>query len=158
MALTEPKLSDAWSDCSPTIRLSGIVQVEWGMGCTVQQPVNLYHCKIGNYVRLGPFIEIQNDAVVGEGTVISSHSFICAGCRIGRGVFVGHGVQTCNDRYPIANNREWFSEPPIIEDFASIGSGAIILPGVRIGERAIIGAGAVVTKNVPPGATIVGVH
>lgn len=81
--------------------------------------------------------------------VIGSHSFICAGTKIGCDVFIGHGVVTCNDKYPVANNRAWICSPPTIDDGASIGSGAVILPGVTIGQGAIIGAGAIVTKDVP---------
>ena len=121
-------------------------------------PANIYRCKIGNGTRIGPFVEIQSAVIIGDGTVISSHSFICSGTRIGSRVFIGHGVQTCNDRWPVANNDLWDCEPPIIEDDVAIGSGSIILPGVIIGAGATIGAGAIITKDVPPNMTVTGVY
>lgn len=121
-------------------------------------PVNIYRCKIGNGTRIGPFVEIQAGAVVGDGTVISSHSFICGGARIGSGVFIGHHVTTCNDRWPVANAALWECDPPTIEDNANVGSGAVILPGVIIGEGATVGAGAIVTKDVAPHTTVKGVY
>lgn len=121
------------------------------MGCTVQEPVNIYDAEIGNRVRIGPFVEIQRACVIGDDTVISSHSFLCGGLRVGKNVFIGHGVLTCNDRYPVANNPEYICNPPVIDDSAAIGSGAIILPGVRIGAFALVGAGVVVTRDIPEG-------
>ena len=121
-------------------------------------PVNIYRCRIGNGTRIGPFVEIQAGVSVGDGTVISSHAFICSGTRIGSRVFVGHSVVTCNDRWPVANNETYQCDPPVIEDDANIGSGAIILPGVVIGEGATVGAGAIVTKDVPPHTIVKGVH
>lgn len=120
------------------------------MGCIVGEPANIYRCKIGNYVRIGPFTEIQADAVIGDRTVVSSHCFIAAGTRIGSDCFIGHGVVTCNDKHPIANNPHYKFQPPTIEDGASLGSGVILLPGVRIGAMAQIGAGCIVTSDVPP--------
>jgi UDP-2-acetamido-3-amino-2,3-dideoxy-glucuronate N-acetyltransferase len=128
------------------------------MDCIVTTPVNIYRCEIGNKVKIGPFVEIQGDVVVGDNTVISSHSFICAGTKIGSNVFIGHGVLTCNDRYPKAYNPGYLCQPPTIEDGANIGSGAIILPGVRICSGATVGAGCIVTKDVPAGATVYGKH
>lgn len=128
------------------------------MDCIAVEPSNLYECKIGNNVKIGPFVEIQKDAVVGDGCVIGSHTFLCGGIRVGQNVFIGHGVMTCNDKNPVPHNAAFVYEPPIIEDKVSIGSGAIILPGVIIGESAVIGAGAIVTKSVLPGHTIIGIH
>lgn len=121
-------------------------------------PVNIYRCKIGNHVRIGPFVEIQSDSVIGDGCVIGSHSFIASGTKIGSNAFIGHGVVTCNDRHPVPNNPQFKCEPPIIEDSASIGSGAIILPGVRIGSGAVVGAGAIVVRDVPAGGMAVGTY
>lgn len=120
-------------------------------------PVNIYRSKVGNYVRIGPFVEIQADVVIGDNTVLSSHSFICSGTKIGSNVFIGHGVMTCNDKHPVANNPDYRCDPPIIEDQVSVGSGAVILPGVRICAGAVIGAGAIVVKDVPPNCTVYGV-
>jgi UDP-2-acetamido-3-amino-2,3-dideoxy-glucuronate N-acetyltransferase len=130
--------------------------VQWGTGCEVVTPINAYRCKVGNNVKIGPFVEIQADVVVGDCSVISSHSFICSGTKIGKNVFIGHGVLTCNDKYPVVNNADYKCEPPIIEDNASVGSGAVILPGVRIGAGATIGAGAVVAKDVERGTIVKG--
>lgn len=157
MAYTGLKLSAALNVCSPTIHPSGLVNIRWGTGCSVREPVNIYSCTIGDRVRIGPFVEIQRDAIIGDDTVISSHSFICGGCRIGSRVFVGHGVLTCNDRYPMANNPEYNCLPPTIEDDVALGSGCIILPGVRIGTGALIGAGAIVRNDVPDGLIVKGV-
>jgi acetyltransferase-like isoleucine patch superfamily enzyme len=126
------------------------------MGCTATKPSNLYRCKIGNNCKIGPFVEIQSECTVGDSTVISSHCFIAAGTRIGSNVFLGHGVITCNDKRPSPHNADFTCEPPTIEDGASIGSGAIILPGVRIGAGSRVGAGAIIVRDVPSGATVVG--
>jgi UDP-2-acetamido-3-amino-2,3-dideoxy-glucuronate N-acetyltransferase len=129
-------------------------RVEWGVGCRAFSPANVYRCKIGDRTRLGPFVEIQEEAVIGADSVIGSHSFIAAGTVIGDRCFIGHGVITCNDKRPVANADGWLREPPSIGDDVSVGSGAIILSGVSIGRGAVIGAGAVVVKDVPAGATI----
>ena len=121
------------------------------MDCIVREPVNIYDAEIGNRVRIGPFVEIQRACVIGDDSVISSHSFLCGGLRVGKGVFFGHGVLTCNDRYPRANDPNFTCIPPIIHDGAVIGSGAILLPGVVIGSHALIGAGVVVTRDIPEG-------
>lgn len=130
----------------------------------VQSFVNLYGCRIGNETRIGPFVEIQSDVVVGSRCKISSHSFLCSGVEIGDEVFVGHGVMFTNDRHPRATTEEgvlqadgdWILERTRVERRAAIGSGAIILAGVTIGENATVGAGAVVTRDVPAEATVVG--
>lgn len=117
---------------------------------------NLYGCILHDDVFVGPFVEIQNDAEVGVRSRVSSHSFICAGCMIGPDVFVGHGVMTCNDRLPFIGNEDVRKvEPPTILAGCFVGSGAVILPGVTIGERARIGAGATVSHDVDPGDTII---
>jgi UDP-2-acetamido-3-amino-2,3-dideoxy-glucuronate N-acetyltransferase len=126
--------------------------------------VNLYGCTIGDDTSIGPFVEIQKDAIIGRLCKISSHSFICSGVTIGDEVFVGHGVLFINDRLPQATAEgrragedDWEIEPTKVGDRAAIGSGAIILCGVTIGAGALIGAGAVVTSNVPAGETVAGV-
>ncbi len=126
--------------------------------------VNLYGCRIGDETRIGTFVEIQKGAIVGARCKISSHTFICEGVHVEDEVFVGHGVQFINDRYPRATNRDgtpqtdadWPLAPTIVRHGASIGTGATILGGLEIGARAIVGAGAVVTRDVPPGAIVAG--
>jgi acetyltransferase-like isoleucine patch superfamily enzyme len=135
-----------------------------GEGATVHEFVNLYGCTIGAFSRVGAFVEIQRDATIGAHCKISTHSFICSGVHIGDRVFVGHGVTFVNDRHPRAckpdgtpkADRDWTLERTHVEDDAAIGSGATILCGVRIGRGAMVGAGAVVTRDVPPGSTVVG--
>jgi UDP-2-acetamido-3-amino-2,3-dideoxy-glucuronate N-acetyltransferase len=127
--------------------------------------VNLYGCHVGDETRIGSFVEIQKNAVVGARCKISSHAFICEGVIIEDEVFVGHGVMFTNDRYPRATNpdgspqneTDWSVEPTRVKRAASIGSNATIISGVTIGERALVGAGAVVTKDVPDYAIAAGV-
>lgn len=124
--------------------------------------VNLYGCDVGDDTRIGAFVEVQRGATIGKRCKISSHSFICEGVHIGDDVFVGHGVMFINDRHPLASRdgkpitTDWNLEETFIESGASIGSNATILCGVRIGRHAVVGAGAVVTKDVPAGATVAG--
>jgi len=126
--------------------------------------VNLYGCEVGADTRLGAFVEIQRGATIGRRCKISSHSFICSGVTIEDEVFVGHGVVFINDRKPRATTgngtpqteRDWKMETTTVRRKASIGSGAVILCGVEIGEGAMIGAGAVVTRNVPSAAVVAG--
>lgn len=126
--------------------------------------VNLYGCTVGDDTRIGAFVEIQKNAVVGRRCKISSHSFLCEGVTIEDEVFVGHGVMFINDRYPRATaggrlqtEADWNVVPVLVKQGASIGSGAVILCGVTIGREAVIGAGAVVTKDVPDHAIVAGV-
>jgi UDP-2-acetamido-3-amino-2,3-dideoxy-glucuronate N-acetyltransferase len=127
--------------------------------------VNLYGCTIGDDSRIGSFVEIQKNAIVGARCKISSHSFICEGVTIEDEVFVGHGVMFTNDRFPRATNpdgspmsdEDWQVEVTLVKKRASIGSGATIVPGITIGEQALVGAGAVVTKDVPDFAIVAGV-
>jgi len=138
--------------------------VAFGRDVVVQAFTNLYGCSVGDETRIGPFVEIQRGAVIGARCKISSHTFICTGVEIEDEAFVGHGVMFINDRRPRATTDEgalqtdedWVLEKTVIERGASLGSGAVILCGVRVGERAIVGAGAVVTSDVPPGAVVVG--
>ncbi len=126
--------------------------------------VNLYGCRIGDETRIGTFVEIQKGASVGARCKISSHTFICEGVRVEDEVFVGHGVQFINDRYPRATRADgtpqteadWTLQRTVVRRGASIGTGAVVLGGIEIGARAIVGAGAVVTRDVPPGATVAG--
>jgi len=138
--------------------------VELGRDVKIYAFVNLYGCRVGDETRIGTFVEIQKGASVGARCKISSHTFVCEGVTIEDEVFVGHGVMFINDRCPRATRpdgapqteADWKLEPTIVRRGASIGSNATILCGVEIGERAVIGAGAVVTKNVPPGAVVAG--
>ena len=137
-----------------------------GEGVTIHHPtlVNLYGCRIGDETKIGTFVEIQKNAVIGRRCKISSHTFICEGVTIDDGVFVGHGVMFINDRRPRATangelqtEKDWAVVPTYVRRGASIGSGVTILCGVTIGEDALIGAGAVVTRDVAPGETVAGV-
>ena len=142
-----------------------IDDVEFGDGVVVQAFVNLYGCRIGEGSQIGPFVEIQRGAEIGARCKVQSHTFVCEGVRIGDGVFVGHGVVFINDKVPRAatpdgrlqDQDDWMVLETVVEDGASIGSGAVILGGVRIAAGALVGAGAVVTKDVEPGAIVVGV-
>jgi UDP-2-acetamido-3-amino-2,3-dideoxy-glucuronate N-acetyltransferase len=141
-----------------------INDVSFGDGVVVQSFTNLYGCTIGEGTRVGPFVEIQRGAVIGATCKIQSHSFICDGVRIGDRVFVGHGVMFVNDKRPRATTDEgalqtdadWELIETYVEDGASLGSGALVLGGVRIGAGALVGAGAVVTRDVAPGETVLG--
>lgn len=119
--------------------------------------VNLYGCRIDADAFVGPFVEIQKDVHIGERTRIQSHAFLCEGVTVGHDVFIGHGVIFINDRDPKTNNPAWKLEPVTVEDEVSIGSGAIIMCGITLHAGCRIGAGAVVTKDVPTGQTVVGV-
>lgn len=126
--------------------------------------INLYGCSIGDATTIGPFVEVQRDATIGERCKISSHTFVCEGVTIEDEVFIGHGVMFTNDRYPLATNEDgtlqsssdWSVEPTKVGRRASIGSNATILSGIVIGGGALVGAGAVVTKDVPPFAIVAG--
>jgi acetyltransferase-like isoleucine patch superfamily enzyme len=134
--------------------------VKLGRDVAIFEYVNLYGCEIGDESRVGAFVEIQRDVVVGRRVRIQSHTFICSGVRIEDDVFVGHNVTFINDRHPTtegARAGSWTLEPTTVKARVSIGSGAVILCGLTIGEDARIGAGAVVTRDVPAGATVVGV-
>lgn len=127
--------------------------------------VNLYGCRVGQGSRVGTFVEIQRGAVIGRHCKVSSHTFICEGVTLEDGVFVGHGVMFTNDLHPRAVNpdgslqtdADWTMVPTLVKTRASIGSNATILAGITIGVAAVIGAGAVVTKDVPDYAIVAGV-
>jgi UDP-2-acetamido-3-amino-2,3-dideoxy-glucuronate N-acetyltransferase len=138
--------------------------VKLGSNVQIHNFVNLYGCEIGANSRIGAFVEIQKGAKIGANCKISSHTFICEGVTIEDDVFVGHHVVFINDRYPRAVNGQgslqtsddWTVHPTVVERGASIGSGAVILCDLTVGTRAVVGAGSVVTKNVPPGAIVAG--
>jgi acetyltransferase-like isoleucine patch superfamily enzyme len=142
-----------------------IDDVRFGRGVVVRSFVNLYGCSIGDETSIGPFVEIQRGAAVGARCKIESHSFICSGVTIGDEVFVGHGVVFINDKLPRATGAggalqaedEWQLLPTVVERRASIGSGAVVLGGIRVGEGALVGAGAVVTRDVPAATVVAGV-
>jgi UDP-2-acetamido-3-amino-2,3-dideoxy-glucuronate N-acetyltransferase len=126
--------------------------------------VNLYRCSIGDDTKIGAFVEVQKNASIGARCKISSHSFVCEGVTIEDEVFVGHGVVFTNDKHPRATTQgqlqteaNWVVVPTLVRKGASIGSGAVILCGITIGRRAMIGAGAVVTRDVPDDAIVIGV-
>jgi UDP-2-acetamido-3-amino-2,3-dideoxy-glucuronate N-acetyltransferase len=140
-----------------------IDDVVFGHDVVVSPFTNLYGCKVGDGTRIGPFVEIQRDAVVGANCKVQSHSFICSGVTIEDEVFVGHGVIFVNDKFPraAADGRpqtpdDWELLPTTVERGASIGSGATILGGIRIGRAAIVGAGAVVTRDVEADQIVMG--
>ena len=132
--------------------------VRLGPGVVIPHPelVNLYGCSIGEGTAIGPLVEVQRGVQVGARCKIQSQSFLCEGVTIEDAVFVGHGAMFVNDRFPRVSG-EWTLEPILVRRQASIGSGAVILCGVTIGEGARIGAGAVVTHDVAPGETVAGV-
>ena len=142
-----------------------IADVEFGNDVVVSAFTNLYGCTIGDGTKIGPFVEIQGGAVVGARCKIQSHSFICTGVEIGDEVFVGHGTMFINDRFPRATTEsgamktddDWELERTVVERRAALGSGAVILGGVRIGAGALVGAGAVVTRDVASGEVVAGV-
>jgi len=142
-----------------------INDVTFGEGVVVHPFTNLYGCSVGDETRIGPFVEVQRGASIGARCKIQSHTFVCDGVTIEDEVFVGHGVMFINDKSPRATTEggdlqteeDWTLLPTVVERRAAIGSGAVLLGGVRVGAGALIGAGAVVTKDVPPGAVVAGV-
>ncbi len=138
--------------------------VKLGQDVIIYHFVNLYGCEIGDGTRIGSFVEIQKGAFVGRNCKVSSHTFICEGVTIADDVFIGHGVIFINDKYPRATNADgspqsesdWKVVETSVGRGASIGSGATVLCGVTIGEYAIVGAGAVVTRDVPAGTSVAG--
>ena len=138
--------------------------VRLGRNVSLANFVNLYGCVIGDNTRIGTFVEVQKNACIGRNCKIQSHTFICEGVTIEDDVFVGHGVTFINDKYPRATNgdgglqdeADWNVVPTIVKKGASVGSGSTILCNVTIGEKAIIGSGSVVTRDVPPGVIVAG--
>ena len=143
---------------APTVKLGKNVQIP--------QPdlVNLYGCEIGDDTKVGAFVEVQKGVKIGRFCKVSSHSFLCEGVTLEDKVFVGHGVLFTNDPYPRAasgdrlqTESDWKVLPTLVKEGASLGSGAVILCGITIGKEALVGAGAVVTKDVPDHAVVAGV-
>jgi acetyltransferase-like isoleucine patch superfamily enzyme len=138
--------------------------VKLGLNVKLSKFINLYGCQVGDNTKIGAFVEIQKNARIGNNCKISSHTFICEGVTIEDNVFVGHGVTFINDSYPRATTadgslqteKNWIVEPTLVKKGASIGSGSTILSKVTIGENAIIGAGSVVTKDVPANSVVCG--
>jgi UDP-2-acetamido-3-amino-2,3-dideoxy-glucuronate N-acetyltransferase len=156
MSLPDFAVRDEYMCIAPDVRLGNNVRLG--------RFINLYGCRIGDDTKIGPFVEIQKNATVGRRCKISSHTFICEGVTIEDKVFVGHGVTFINDIYPRATTEsgelqtadDWKVETTVVRAGASIGSGATILARVTIGEGAIVGAGSVVTRDVPAGAIVAG--
>jgi acetyltransferase-like isoleucine patch superfamily enzyme len=142
-----------------------MVDVELGVDAVVAPFTNLYGCSIGEGTRIGPFVEIQRGVSIGARCKVQSHTFVCEGVTIEDEVFVGHGVMFVNDKLPRATTEsgelqgadDWTLLETVVERGASLGSGSIVLGGIRIGAGALVGAGAVVTKDVPPGSVVAGV-
>jgi acetyltransferase-like isoleucine patch superfamily enzyme len=137
--------------------------VKLGKGVKLSKFINLYGCQIGDDTKIGAFVEIQKNATVGRRCKVSSHTFICEGVTIEDNVFIGHGVMFINDSYPRATangqlqtEADWKVERTVIKQGASIGTGSTILANITIGENAIIGAGSVVTKDVPANTIVAG--
>lgn len=147
---------DTYQSIAPNVKL--------GKNVKLAPFVNLYGCEVGDDTKIGAFVEIQKNATVGKRCKISSHTFVCEGVTIDDHVFVGHGVTFINDTYPRATTgtgdlqteADWKVEPTLVRRGASIGSGSTILANVVIGENAIIGAGSVVTRDVPANVIVVG--
>lgn len=157
MASAEPGVKmDAYACVSADVAL--------GQGVSLGKFINLYGCAIGDDTRIGAFVEIQKNAVIGRRCKVSSHTFICEGVTVEDHVFIGHGVTFVNDIYPRATTPggelqtadDWTVEPTLVKKGASIGSGATILARVVIGEGAIVGAGSVVTRDVPARSIVAG--
>jgi acetyltransferase-like isoleucine patch superfamily enzyme len=138
--------------------------VKLGRDVRIHAFVNLYGCEIGDQTQVGTFVEIQKGAKIGDHCKISSHTFICEGVTIESGVFIGHSVTFINDKYPHATNpagelqseADWNCQNTVIKRGASIGSGTTLLGGITVGENAIVGAGSVVTKDVPANTIVAG--
>jgi len=142
-----------------------INDVAFGEGVVVSSFTNLYGCRIGDETRIGPFVEVQRGAVIGARCKIQSHAFVCSGVEIEDEVFVGHGALFINDKFPRATtgsgelktDADWELQGTVVERGAALGSGVVVLGNVRIGAGALVGAGAVVTRDVPAGQTVSGV-
>jgi len=138
--------------------------VKLGKNVRIYDFTNLYGCEIGDDVKIGTFVEVQKGSKIGNRCKVSSHTFICEGVVLEDDVFIGHNVTFINDRYPRATNgtgqlqteADWKCVGTLVKRGASVGSGATLMCGITVGENALIGAGSVVTKDVPPGAVVAG--
>ncbi len=147
---------ETYSRIAPNVKL--------GKNVRIYDFTNLYGCEIGDDVKIGTFVEIQKGSKIGNRCKVSSHTFICEGVILEDDVFIGHGVTFTNDRYPRATNpngqlqteADWKCVGTLVKRGASVGSGATLLCGITVGENALIGAGSVVTRDVPPGAVVAG--
>jgi len=139
------------------MRYQKIKNVGLGKNVKIYDFVNLYGCKIGDQTKIGTFVEIQKGVKIGKKCKISSHSFICEGVTIEDEVFIGHGVLFINDNKPTVDEKAWVLKKTLVKKGANIGTGAIIMGGVTLGEDCLVGAGAVVTKNVPANSVVAGV-
>ncbi len=147
---------ETYSRIAPNVKL--------GKNVRIYDFTNLYGCEIGDDVKIGTFVEIQKGSKIGNRCKVSSHTFICEGVILEDDVFIGHNVTFINDRYPRATNpngqlqteADWKCVGTLVKRGASVGSGATLLCGITVGENALIGAGSVVTKDVPPGAVVAG--
>lgn len=145
-------------------KLSGAKNIKLGKNVNISKFVNLYGCKIGDNTKIGAFVEVQKNVTIGKNCKISSHSFICEGVTIEDNVFIGHNVTFINDKYPgavnskgeLKNDKDWKMERTVVKKNASIGSSVTIICGLIIGEESMIGAGSVVTKNVPAKTLVFG--
>jgi len=135
--------------------MSGIKNVKFGENVSIVEPVNLYGCELGDNVKIGPFVEIQSNVKIGKNTTVSSHSFIPSGIEIGEHTFIAHGVMFTNDTFNSDSIENWEMKKTIVGDRVRIGSNSTILP-VKIGNNVIIGAGSVVTKDIPDNVTVYG--
>jgi acetyltransferase-like isoleucine patch superfamily enzyme len=138
--------------------------VKLGVNVKLSKFVNLYGCEIGDETKIGAFVEIQKNARIGKRCKVSSHTFVCEGVVVEDNVFIGHGVTFTNDTYPRATNddgalqtgADWAVRPTVVRKGASIGSGVTLLCNLSVGENAIVGAGSVVTRDVPPNTVVAG--
>lgn len=135
--------------------MGNIRNVVFGDNISIVEPVNLYGCKLGNNVKIGPFVEIQKDVEIGDNTTISSHSFIPSGVKIGNNTFIAHGVMFTNDVFDSESIKDWNLKTTEVGNNVRIGSNSTILP-VKIGNNVIIGAGSVVTKDIPDNTVVYG--
>jgi len=156
MSTKQVPTMDRYLSIAPSVKL--------GEGVKLSQFINLYGCEIGDGTKIGAFVEIQKNSNVGKNCKISSHTFVCEGVTIEDNVFIGHGVMFINDSYPRAANEDgslqteadWKVETTRICKGASLGSGVTILSNITVGEGALVGAGSVVTKDVPPHTVVAG--
>jgi len=135
--------------------MSSIKNIKIGENVTIMNPSNLYGCKLGDNVKIGPFVEIQSDVKIGNNTTISSHSFIPSGVEIGENTFVAHGVVFTNDLFDSENIKNWVRRGTKVGNNCRIGSNVTLLP-VEIGDNVVIGAGSVVTKDIPSNSIVYG--